>query len=67
MENAPTPQEIKDRAVAAHVSINRLMMAAGIQNSTFWRWETGKTDAPHPVTLRKITDALEGFERERAA
>jgi transcriptional regulator with XRE-family HTH domain len=62
-----TPQKIRDRAYAARVSINHLLKRAGVQNSTFWRWENGETADAHPVTLGKIADALEAIERERAA
>ena len=62
-----TPSMIRARATAAHVSINRLMTRAGLPNSTFWRWETGRIDAPHPVTVQKIADALAEIEAEKAA
>ena len=62
-----TPASIRARATAAHVSINQLMQRAGLTNTTFWRWETGKTDVRHPVTIQKIADALAEFEAEKAA
>jgi transcriptional regulator with XRE-family HTH domain len=65
MSDALTPQIVRDRATAAHVSINKLMERAELPNSTFWRWEQGKIKSPHPVTLRKISDALDGIEAER--
>lgn len=66
MENSITPDTIKRRAFDARVSINQLMLRAGIPNSTFWRWETGRTDEPHPLTVARIMDALEEIEREKA-
>lgn len=65
MSEALTPQIVRDRATAAHVSINHLMELASLTNSTFWRWEQGKIKVPHPVTLRKIEDALIVAEAKR--
>jgi transcriptional regulator with XRE-family HTH domain len=62
-----TPASIRTRATAAHVSINKLMKRAGLPNSTFWRWEGGKIETPHPVTVQKISDALDAIEAERGA
>lgn len=61
-----TPAMIRDRATAAHVSINQLMERAGLPNSTFWRWDTGRIEHPHPVTVQKIADALAAIEAEHA-
>lgn len=66
MNDALTPAIIRERATAAHVTINKLMKRAKLPNSTFWRWERGTTETPHPVTVRKIADALDEIERERA-
>lgn len=67
MENTPdlTPYVIRKRAIAARVSINRLMQRAGVANSTLFRWERGDT-YPSAVTKGKIKDALEWFERDYA-
>lgn len=67
MKNELTPLQIKERATAAHIPISKLLERAGVQKTTFWRWSTGETSDPHPVTLRKIADALEAFEAEKAA
>ncbi len=61
-----TPAAIRDRATRAHLTINKLMEAAGLPNSTFWRWERGDTSQPHPVTIQKIADALDAAEQARA-
>lgn len=63
--NDLTPETVKARATAAHMTIRQLMVHAGMPESTFWRWETGKTN-PHPVTVQKISDALDAIEKERA-
>lgn len=61
-----TPQNIRDRAYGARVSINQLLARADVNNSTFWRWAKGKTLNLHPVTAGKISDALSDIEQERA-
>lgn len=60
-----TPQLVKSRAFAAHMTIRQLMRRANMSESTFWRWETGKSK-PHPVTIYRLSDALDAIERERA-
>lgn len=62
-----TPAIVRERAIRAYITINQLMTRAGLPNSTFWRWERGDTQAPNPVTLQKILDALEDAERAKAA
>lgn len=64
METEITPQIVRQRATAAHASINKIMLRAGLPNSTFWRWDTGKTGSLHPVTARKIVEALEFYEAQ---
>lgn len=64
METALTPAIVRERATRAHTSINQLMKRADLQNSTFWRWERAGVN-PHPVTLRKLSDALDAIEHER--
>lgn len=60
------PSQIRSRAYEARVTMNQLMKRAGVPNSTFWRWDTGKINAPHPITLARIMEALEAAEAERA-
>lgn len=62
-----TPAAIRERATKARLTINKLMEAAGLPNSTFWRWERGDTSQPHPVTIQKISDALTDAEKAKAA
>lgn len=64
MENIT--QSIRDRAYAARVSLNKVLKAAGIAPSTFYRWEWKKDTMPHPVSLAKIEDALSEIERNKA-
>ena len=65
--NNLTPEEVRERAYMARISLNQLLARAGVNNSTFWRWAGGSTTNIHPVTIGKIADALADVERERAA
>jgi transcriptional regulator with XRE-family HTH domain len=62
-----TPQEIRDRAYAARISVNALLRRAGVYNTTLWRWEQPEPTEPRPLTLARIVDALDAAERERQA
>jgi len=64
MQNQITPAIVRERALAAHLTINKFLSGADVSRSTFWRWETsGKK--PHDVVLRKIADRLDAIEKER--
>ena len=66
MQNQITPAIVRERALAAHLTINKFLSGADVSRSTFWRWETsGKK--PHDVVLRKIADRLDALEAERQA
>ncbi len=67
MSTEVTPSQIKERATAAHIPIIKLLERAGVQKTTFWRWSRGDVSNPHPVTVRKLVDALEAFEAEKVA
>ncbi len=60
-----TPEQVRDRAAKALVTMDTLFAKAGISPSTFWRWEKGKSDI-RPLAREKIRQALEAIERERA-
>lgn len=47
------------------MTIEALMRKAQVERSTFWRWENG-IGKPHPVTVQKISDALDAIEAEKA-
>lgn len=61
-----TPAEIRARAYEARVPIDHLTKRAGMPNSTFWRWETGRVQI-RPSTVDRLVAALEAFEAERNA
>ena len=64
MDTAITPDEIRSRATKALSTMDNLLSKAGIAASTFYRWETGETGTPHPVTIQKIINALAVIEAE---
>lgn len=66
MDNALTPETIRRRAFEARVSINQVLLKAGVSGSTLWRWVQKPDAKPNPVTVGKIEDALAYFEAERA-
>lgn len=65
MEN-PTTKLIRDRALAARISIRELQRLAGVANNTVWRWEN-VVGEPSPLTLARVNDALDMVEAGRAA
>jgi len=67
MKTPITPKIVRDRAKAAHVTMQSLFDRAGVQASTFWRWERGHTTKLNPVSEQKLMDALAGAEAERVA
>ena len=67
MQKTITPQEIRDRAYAARISINKLLGNAGVSNTTLWRWERNLVEEPSLLTMARIIDALEAIEKERAS
>lgn len=67
MDHTLTPETIRRRAFEARVSINQVLLKAGVSGSTLWRWVQKPDSKPNPVTIGKIEDALAHFEQERAA
>lgn len=59
-----TPQDIRDRAARALVSMATLLERADVKGSTFWRWEKGHSKI-RPLTLEKLRQTLEAIEEER--
>lgn len=64
MENI-TPQDIRNRATRALLTMDALFERANVKASTFWRWEKGKNEI-RPLTLEKLRQALEAAEAEHA-
>lgn len=65
MEIAITPIHVRRKADEMRVTLGAVLARAGVQRSTFWRWEEGVQ--PRNLTLLKIQDALDAIAAERAA
>lgn len=52
-----TTNEIESAAAAAGIPLNELLGSAGVSVSTFWRWQSGKTE-PRAATMAKLCAAL---------
>lgn len=66
MQTEITPEEIRNRAADALVTMDTLFQRAGVNASTFWRWEKG-ISAPSLLTQRKLGKALDALESDKAA
>lgn len=53
----PTIQQIEARAKAANVSMLRILQAAGVNHSTWWRWRKEKFQ-PRQAKLDAVLKAL---------
>jgi predicted transcriptional regulator len=53
-----TTTEIESRAKAAGRTIASILILAGVNRATFWRWKTGKFQ-PRAASLKRILDILE--------
>jgi hypothetical protein len=52
-----TTTEIEDRVKAAGQPIAGILLLAGVNRSTWWRWKTGKFQ-PRAASLARINIAL---------
>lgn len=59
-------RDIEAAAKAAGVPINEALSDAGVSQTTWWRWSTGRFD-PRYSTLRRITSAIETLAASRLA
>ena len=53
-----TTTEIESRAKAAGHTITGVLILAGVNRATFWRWKTGKFQ-PRAASLKRILDILD--------
>ena len=67
MTNAQLVEHIKSRSYASGVTVADLLAKAGVSGGTLWRWKNQPEVKPHPITLGKVTNALDALEKERAA
>lgn len=52
-----TPTEITEQAAKRGIKVSRLLKDAGINHSTWWRWQRGKFQ-PRASSLSRIKKAL---------
>jgi transcriptional regulator with XRE-family HTH domain len=57
-----TTTEIEARAKAAGHSISGILILAGVNRATFWRWKTGKFQ-PRAASLYRILHVLNELKR----
>lgn len=57
-----TTTEIESRAKAAGHSISGLLLLAGINRATFWRWKTGRF-RPRAASVERIRAILASLEK----
>lgn len=57
-----TTTEIESRAKAAGHTITGILILAGINRATFWRWKTGRF-APRAASVERIRAILASLEK----
>ena len=58
MENAITPQQVRDAAFKARLTLTELLDKAGVSRSAFYMWERTNQPPKRPLTLAKLADAV---------
>ena len=53
-----TTTEIESRAKAAGYTLSGILILAGVNRATFWRWKTGKFH-PRAASIKRILDVLQ--------
>lgn len=57
-----TTTEIESRAKAAGLTLSGLLILAGVNRATFWRWKTGRF-APRAASVERIRYVLNELKR----
>ena len=57
-----TTTEIESRAKAAGLTLSGLLILAGVNRATFWRWKTGRF-APRASSVERIRGILAKLEK----
>ena len=57
-----TTTEIESRAKAAGHSISGILILAGVNRATFWRWKTGRFQ-PRAASVERIRVILASLEK----
>jgi transcriptional regulator with XRE-family HTH domain len=59
MENAITPEQVRQAALHARLTLADFLNVAGVSRSTFYTWERTKQPPKRPLTLAKLADAVQ--------
>ena len=57
-----TTTQIEARAKAAGYSLSGILILAGVNRATWWRWKTGKFQ-PRAASIKRILDILNELRR----
>lgn len=57
-----TTTEIETRAKAAGLTLSGLLILAGVNRATFWRWKTGRF-RPRAASVERIRYVLNELDR----
>ena len=57
-----TTTEIESRAKAAGLTLSGLLILAGVNRATFWRWKTGKF-RPRAASVERIKGIILSIEK----
>ena len=57
-----TTTEIETRAKEAGLSLSGLLILAGVNRATFWRWKTGRF-APRAASVERIRYVMNELKR----
>lgn len=58
MENAITPEQVREAAYNARVTLTEFLDRAGVSRSTFYSWERTGEPPRRKLTLAKLADAV---------
>ena len=59
MSEAITPEQVRDAAFEARLTLADFLKRAGVSRSTFYTWERTKQPPKRPLTLAKLADAVQ--------
>jgi len=59
VSEAITPEQVRDAAFEARLTLADFLKRAGVSRSTFYTWERTKQPPKRPLTLAKLADAVQ--------
>ena len=60
MENAITPEQVREAALKARVTLRDFLRSAKVAPSTFYGWERTGERPKKQLTMLRLMDAVEG-------